>query len=374
MIKNLINFIVEKRIDSITKKKYNILKTSIFPADYSDSINQEYLRLWKPLHKRPFQKVPFYYGSINQNLKASYVSENIYYGKIEPVLNNKAYALTYSDKNFYENYFTEYQNLFPEAVLRGINGRIYSKDYTLADTSRLLKYLEGITGDLILKPATETGGGSNVIKLVFEDNVHKLEGKILNNEALVGLLTKKYSGNFILQSKIIQNNWFADFNTTSLNTVRLYTYRSVLTEKVIPVNAVLRFGKPGSIVDNQAAGGLSCGISEEGKLNGFAIDKYGNKYSDLPFILAKKGEYVDSFTEMKNVAAKLAPKYFYHRLLGFDFCVDSHNKVRLLEINCKNIEVNFLQLNNGPLFGDYTNEIIEFCLSNKKSIVLDFYV
>ncbi len=91
-------------------------------------------------------------------------------------------------------------------------------------------------------------------------------------------------------------------------------------------------------------------------------------------LAAKSNDSLPGIDEMKNYARNLASKYYYHRLLGFDFCVDNSNRVRLLEINCKNIEINFLQMNNGPLFGDFTDEIIDFCGSNKKSVVLDFYL
>jgi hypothetical protein len=61
-------------------------------------------------------------------------------------------------------------------------------------------------------------------------------------------------------------------------------------------------------------------------------------------------------------------------LLGFDFCVTENNEIKLLEINCKNIEINFLQMNNGPLFGEYSKEIIDYCLHTKKNVVIDFHI
>lgn len=91
-------------------------------------------------------------------------------------------------------------------------------------------------------------------------------------------------------------------------------------------------------------------------------------------VQAKIQKEIPGFSIMKENACLIAKKYFYQRLLGFDFCFTNNNEVKLLEINCKNIETNFLQMSNGPLFGEFTDEIIEYCLKNKKSIVLDFEV
>ncbi|MCK7537993.1 MAG: hypothetical protein MZV63_47075 [Marinilabiliales bacterium] len=69
-------------------------------------------------------------------------------------------------------------------------------------------------------------------------------------------------------------SFFARFNESSLNTVRILTYRSVRNEDVFVLHRLLRAGRRGSVVDNQASGGIACAIDNDG-LMALGIDKSG---------------------------------------------------------------------------------------------------
>ncbi len=226
----------------------------------------------------------------------------------------------------------------------------------------------------ILKPATETGGGENVLLIQ-----KKLEGFWVSNNQLslvefIRFLKESYKNDFIFQHKLNQSGWFHDFNESSLNTVRLYAYRSVNDETVHPFHAYVRFGGEGSLVDSSSQGGRTCGISQDGILNDFALGKYGERHTDLECMKDKKNKPVPHFLEMKKIAKEIAKSFYYHRLLGFDFCVDENDNVRLLEVNNLYIGVINQQMNSGPLFGEFTDEVIEYCKKNKhkKSFVFHF--
>lgn len=371
MIKRAINSILEHRINLITKKKLKKIYTNIHKTiRFDKNVEREFSKLWFAFDHKPDVKYLYICSAINGIKSFQYVPENIYYNKIEPTLNNKAYALAYADKNFYERYLIEFKEHFPKSLIRGLNGILTDESYSPINLNlEKIKELIDSNSEYILKPSVETSGGENVrlfTNFEFKDDPRKFYGLILT-------AINSYKGNFVLQDKISPHKWFNRFNETSLNTVRLFTYRSVLDNQVIPVSAVLRFGRKGSIVDNQAAGGLTCGICREGKLSSFAIDKMGNKIFNIEALKENKNNEVPFFNEMIQLVSRVASKYPYQRLLGFDISIDSKDNIKLLEINCKNIEINFLQMNNGPLFGDYTDEIINFCKLNKKSIVLDFY-
>ena len=77
------------------------------------------------------------------------------------------------------------------------------------------------------------------------------------------------------------------------------------------------------------------------------------------------------FKKMVEIAQDIASQYPYHRLLGFDFTVNDKEEVKLLEINCKNIEINFLQMNTGPLLGDFTEEILQYVQGQTKQSILE---
>jgi hypothetical protein len=124
-------------------------------------------------------------------------------------------------------------------------------------------------------------------------------------------------------------------------------------------------------VDNQAAGGLTCGVSSDGQSGIFVCDKYGKYEGDTSKWSPLFKTAVPNFFEMKEIAKKIALQYPYHRLLGFDFALDFNGNVKLLEINCKNIEINFIQMNNGPLFHDLTEEVVSYCERQKKQSLLE---
>ena len=45
-----------------------------------------------------------------------------------------------------------------------------------------------------------------------------------------------------------------------------------------------------------------------------------------------------------------------------------------MEINNINIGIEDLQKNNGPMFGEFTEEVIDFCSKNKRSYCFDFEI
>ncbi len=372
MIKLFINSYLTKKIKLACQKKWK--KIVLTNGDYSSQkqVQEKYLALWKPLSKKIELYYLNYYSKISSIENYKYMPEDLYYTKIEPTLNNKSFALAYSDKNFYQRFLRDFSAIFPKTIVRSINKTIFTSEYNCEINTKNAAFLLQEDTSYIFKSAVETSGGQDVFfisrkedKLLIKDSTKE------NQEISFEKLHTKYP-NFIIQEKINQHSWFSAFNKSSVNTLRVYTYRSVVNENVHVLSCVLRFGQNGQLVDNQAAGGLTIGINKDGLLNNFVCNKYGrvkntnNEFSDL--FLTK----VPFYDKMEDYAKKIAPSYYYHRLLGFDFCVTNNNEIKLLEINCKNIEINFLQMNNGPLFGEFTEEIIDYCLHTKKNVVIDF--
>jgi hypothetical protein len=377
LFKSMIYFFLQKKVNLISIRKLKKIQKNNKGFTKDKKLEKEFTILWRKIGIKPQKLFIRLLVKINGIKKPEYIPENVQYSVVEPILNNKAYALAYNDKNFFERYLYEFRDLFPVAVLRGINGVIHSSDFRLFnDKSEIIDVLRNLENgkEYILKPASETGGGANVLLIKKENNLFHFNGKFVSVKKFLEFLKIDYKSNFVLQHKLIQHDWFKDFNESSLNTVRMYIYRSVKDEKVHPIHAYIRFGKPGSIVDSSSQGGRTCGVSREGILNDFALGKYGERYTDLDFVLNKKGKLVPYFDKMQNIARQIGALYYYHRVLGFDFSVDHENNIRLMEINTLNIGVINQQMNSGPLYGEFTNEVIEYCKTHKKSIVLDFYV
>jgi hypothetical protein len=308
------------------------------------------------------------YIAVSGIISPDYVPEDIYYLEIEPRLNDYTLSRAYSDKNFYEKYFYTFQHIFPTSVLRKIHGTYFDSQFNRVNNEDISSILKK-ENKLIFKPSLDSGGGTN-IKIIDLNTITETNGF---DSFIKTLSAINYS--WVLQSLIIQHPFFSKFNYSSVNTVRLLTYRSVITEEVHVIQGVLRIGKEGSYVDNQAAGGFACGIDlDSGKLNSFVTDKLGSVYGTNNDIDFKEERYIPRLSEMKEIAKSLAASYNYFRLISFDFCLDSNNKIRLIEINTKNHEINFYQFNNGPLFKGFKEEIYEFCTESQKSFVLDYYL
>ncbi|MBN1123653.1 MAG: hypothetical protein JXA82_01500 [Sedimentisphaerales bacterium] len=266
----------------------------------------------------------------------------------------------FSDKNLYDK--GQYRDLFPKTLLRNINGILYDSTYApIVVKDPLMQLLNGCD-EVIVKPSIDSGGGRSVELFVRNDDIYiNHKGHVLS----LAHLNQIFEKNYILQEKLTQHESLSRFNQSSVNTIRVFTYRSVVTEKVVALHAVLRIGREGSVVDNQASGGISVGIDNEGVLNKYAIDKMGNKYYRIGTIDLQHTYKLIKFAEMIELARKIATDYLYTRMLGFDITLDSDQAIRIIEINNGSIEINFHQMNSGPLFGCYTEEVIDYCVKNK---------
>lgn len=326
---------------------------------------QAYRKRWEPLQKNVDTRWYKTYSFISGKPSLDYVPEDIYYLRIEQLLNRCEFYRTYRDKNMYDKFTPRYRDVFPFTLLRNIEGIFLDRDYRpVTDVPAVLAGLK--TGKIVVKPSIETGSGRNVNFFVHQN------GKYIdknNRELTVDYLDRQYDKNFLLQDYIPQHEYFSRFNPTSLNSIRLTTYRSVKSEEVVPVHANLRMGGKGAWVDNQNAGGIAIHVNDDGTLNPYATDRVGRKHYHPPYNPDLKFTdmgIVPHFEDMKKIARQMAPDYHYFRMLGFDFCLQQDGTVRLIEINFCGLGINF-QMDSGPLFRDYTDEVIDYCAADRRS-------
>jgi len=374
-LKNILKRILVVLFDLESNRVYNskINKIAgllnIRGRKFDQEIIKRHTNKWNTLQKKINLNWFKVYSSVLKREEENFIPEDIYYSIVEPILNNKILSKAYSDKNFYSMLYNK--NLFPATIIRNIDGNYCDEEYNRIDiTEELLYKLLNNFSKIIIKPSIDSGGGHNVI--VFIKKGDQFFG---DNETLSTIyLKKRFDKNYIIQNYLIQHSFFSDFNPTSLNTIRVFTYRSVKDNKIHILHTILRVGKAGSHVDNQASGGISINISSEGLLNNFAIDKYGNKSYSVNGMELNGNINVLYIDLIKKIALEIAARNIHHRLLGLDFTVDQNENVRLIEINNQNNEINFYQMNSGSLFGKFTDEVIGYCMQNKKTFVLDFEV
>ena len=321
------------------------------------TLEKRHRSFWRPLQRSVDPGWLRFFTRVSGIADPHYVPQDVFHQAVERRLNDLEYARYYADKNLYERLFDPER--FAVARLRNVSDTYLDREYRAMSRATFAERFDALSEDCFIKPSVGSGedGGSlcfaaNRIRSVRRD------GSPFTFEDL----ERRYRRNYIVQSVIRQHPLLARFNPSSVNTLRVVTYRSVRDEAVVPLKVVLRLGRESMIVDNQAQGGLACGVRPDGTLHPYATSKAGQKFtahpdSGIPF----EGQSIPEFPAVLETVATIARAVPPLRLLGFDVTIDAEGAVRVVEINTRNLEINFLQTFGGPLFGDYSREIVDWC-------------
>jgi hypothetical protein len=291
------------------------------------------------------------YIAVNETMDNRYIPETVFYTKLEPWFNRMELCLAYEDKNIYHKLFPDIK--MPEIILRNINGMYFNGFYEKLEKSELLKLLKSYSGTYIIKPSLDSGGGKNVLIIRLSDRGIFIKDKPISFDELEHIFVK----DFLIQCKLDQYEPFQRIYPHSLNTIRVLSLR--FDGKVHILSSVLRMGNNGNAVDNQAAGGISCGITNNGVLKKFAIDKNFYKCDIHPFTKASFSDMeIPMYNNIIETVMKLHNELHYFNLVSWDLALDKMGEVILIELNLSGQEINFHQLNNGPLFNDMTSDVL----------------
>lgn len=369
IIKFLVNIRI-KRISKVYGNKINQIKNSSINVDSNlISLHKE---KWAKLTQNQIN-IKWLNAYVNNTKIESpdFVPESIYYTLIEPIVNSRDLYLAYADKNIYDLIYLK--DIFPTTVVRNINDTFLDKVYSpliFNDDNDFEKMIKKYAA-LIIKPAIESGGGDNVY--LFRRSGGGMidnDGNILN----LSFLKLNLKKNYIIQKVLSQHSDLQKFNMTSVNTIRVLTWLSPVTGEVEILHSIFRVGAQGQYVDNSRSGGYAIGVKPNGTLNDFATNKLGEQLESVNGINLLKEHKIPFFKEIKMQAKNVSSKYLHFRLLGLDMTVDESGMVHCIEINNKGNEINFYQLNNGPLFGNFTDEIIDYCIKNKSKIYESYVI
>ena len=179
---------------------------------------------------------------------------------------------------------------------------------------------------------------------------------------------ESYRKDFCLQEAVEQHDFMNKLCSTAVNTIRLCLYRSVKDEKPRVTASTIRIGKNGAIIDNACAGGRFTGVNvKTGELGKFVMDKYGNKenvYNEIDF---SQGAFVvPNWKEVIAFAEYVGTKILHHRLIALDIALNKEGKPVLIEFNIEWFGFWIYEYMNQEVFGEYTDEIIEYCKKMKQ--------
>lgn len=333
----------------------------------NDSEEKEYCLKWSSLSHNPDKSV-FRLFSQYIGPNPDIVPEDVSSGIIQPLMNPIATRGYYQDKNMFEKILPK--EYLPKAVLRKIAGEYYNSDYESISVNERWSLPKTMVAKCIfIKPAVDSSSGRGVVcfKRTEESEYVNSEGQKFDQKFLTDY--SKFHADFIVQEGLTQSDYISQFNPTSINTIRIATYRSVKDNKAHVVAIIMRMGKTGSEVDNAHAGGLFIGIDKNGGLGKYACDQYGNKFDSFNNIDFKSTEYkIPDFDKVLAFAKSVAEKIPHHRLLAQDIAIQANGEPCLVEFNIRGFSVWLFQFTSGAAFGEYADEIIDYCAKNKKSV------
>ena len=321
----------------------------------------EYLRKWRQL---ACVVEPYSYRLFSHYVcpSANIVPENIGHAVIEELLNPLPMRKAYMDKNLFVRIIGK-ENM-PRTIVCRINGsQLLDEDYNMAE--RPLSYYVKDAMALILKPTVDSASGRGVMKFERhgDDFYNITDHTLLTKDYLMG-----YNSNLILQEAIEQHEFMNRLCPTSVNTIRLCLYRSPRTEQSEVTSGVIRIGKTGSVVDNAHAGGMVVGVDvKTGRLGHYVVDQYGHmadRWNDLDF--ANEQLAVPHWEEVIRFAKYVGSRCYPHRLLGLDVALTANGTPLLIEYNIKCFGFWVMMFAGQEVFGEYTNEIIDYCKQYRK--------
>lgn len=280
---------------------------------------------------------------------------DIYFIVILKKLNNYNVSQLYADKNLYEKRIRS--NLFPKTFLRNINGTFYSAGYDLFKPDPgFFKRLSTEAKQLIVKPSIHSGGGVNLKKFEWNGDSYVDENsKSLNTD----YLEEHYQKDYLVQEVIAQHPYMQRLNPSSVNTMRVLTYRSVKNEMIKILGTYLRVGKHNSLVDNFSSGGYLIHYNQKGEPDMYAVLNMDGTTDTINGVCISDMGIYPEYDKVISCAKKIASLFPYQRMLGLDMVVDQKNQVKFIEVNT--YKIGPFAFSGYPVFGEYTDEIIHYC-------------
>lgn len=356
-IRELFNHSVRRHYDKAYRRLLKLNNILNKPCEGED----KWIEKWSVLgNANPvFYRLYSHYIGYDINI----LPEDICHYVIEPILNPKAYIPYYADKNIFDKLFKD--GTMPKTIFRKMDGFLYDADYRplVLSNAKVLALLNSFNYErIIVKPTIDTDSGKGV--RLYIRNADKWED-IKNGELLsLDSLNEIYGPNYIVQEALTQIEDLAQYNPSSVNTIRLTVYRSVKDNECYIPSAIFRIGAKGEVVDNGHSGGKCIGIHSDGTLYNKVLNQYGETTTEFNGVDFSQEHKIPNWREIVEFAKYVGRNIPHHRLLALDIMLDKKGCPRLIEYNIKSCSVWLFQLTSSSVFGEFTDEVIGYCKNN----------
>ncbi|MBO4848277.1 MAG: hypothetical protein J5586_03900 [Clostridia bacterium] len=333
-----------------------------FP-DLSPIQKREINDFWKKygVRKVNYKWYRMYYG-ITGTVDPRFIPHSILATVAFPYYNDLAKAKTWADKNEFCRVLPSMR--FPATIAQRINGRYYDEERHSYGSVITQEYVNKVFDKIrsydqsciIIKQTQMTNSGKGVKKAIVQ-----------SNEDLSRLLESLSSSNFIIQKTIVQHSFFNQFNPSSVNIIRVTTWRDA--NEVYAFAPCVRFGIKGSFTDITFVNGKEflnvAPISDDGFVGEYYYTLAGEKNK-----LNLKDNKVPCWKELIDTVKKQHEMLDYFDVVAWDMTVDDDNNLICIEYNIQEPGSIVYQFAHGPMFGDKTEALLAFLAhdENRKRI------
>ncbi len=331
---------------------------------------QEVVNLWgtRFTRKHPHFKEFEFQKHIN-GFDARFASNYFFFSGFKQVLNEKRLTWITEDKSLLgwvsKNSVTS-KLRFPYCYVRKIKGRYYDNEMQELTRAQAIDALLGVK-EFCIKPTVESTWGQMVKFFDHDDLVRDSQtGEILSVATKEGMFAvfKLFGDNFVAQEVVKQCDEMVRLNESSVNTLRIYTL--AINGRTSILHSAIRVGQKGARVDNFMA--HSCGVAITHGVVGKAVNgnrEWIDNINGIP--LSELGDF--SFVkDIEDILVDEHTKLFpFSRFIGWDIAVEKGHQPVIIEANATGPGITFIQQLCGPIFGDRTQEVIDFC--RKRSFV-----
>jgi len=276
-----------------------------------------------------------------------YIPDSIYFSYIDRTFNDWEYA-KYTDNKC--NYWRLFRGVSqPYNFVYRENGYWFNSKHELIAFDVALDLLLSLKEDFFIKIATESYGGKGVTYINWIGLTPDFLEKTIN----------QLNGDLVIQKVLKQSPVLSAINPSSVNTIRVLSF--LRRDGFVKIySRVLRMGIGKSKVDNASSGGITCGIKLDGKLKNIAYKANGDSFEEHPTTHIKFDNLtIPNIDKIDALVKKLHIQIPRCRLVSWDIALSAENEPILIEVNLCQGELDFHQLNNGPLFGEDTQQVLE---------------
>ena len=301
---------------------------------------------------------PSYFARINGIESERYFSPEVYYSYVVPSLNCMQMRQVYTDKNFYSNLFYDVSQ--PSALVRKMGRWYYDESGKLISEDAAKQIVLSCADRLIVKPTIESCEGRGVISLVSA--TPERVNEVFTEYAKMG--------SFAVQRFVKQHPQIAAINPTSLNTMRLFTYRDVGgVVHCLKNQNFIRIGGRGSCKDNVSAGGGFAPLSADGTISRRLFGGRTLEVRDLESVYGVKPFCIPAYGEALDFVKSLHERLPYFDSIGWDIAIGEDAKPIFIEFN-PDANLRSAQIAGGPMYGEFQDEVMDRSRRVRKTLSL----